>query len=100
MAAPVLLLFPPAPYKPGLIIASLLSPAQMLPEDTPGKAGGPPGNAFELVYESVTDAVRAKMQVADPLLGEWIRWVSILTINYCSYKSSIHHDVILYVHTF
>lgn len=47
---------------------------QLLPEDPlPGKAGGDPGNAFELVYTSVTDVVRSKMQAADPVLAEWIR---------------------------
>ena len=48
---------------------------QVLPEDTPAKAGGAPGNAFELVYDGVTDLVRKKMHAADPALGEWIRWV-------------------------
>lgn len=46
---------------------------QLLPEDTPAKIGGPPGNAFELVYDIVTDAVRKKVHSADPVLGEWIR---------------------------
>ena len=45
----------------------------MLPYDTPAKIGGPPGDAFELVYASVTDPVRAKVHSADPVLGEWIR---------------------------
>ncbi len=48
---------------------------QLLPEDTPAKIGGPPGNAFELVYDNVTDLVRKKMHAADPALGEWIRQV-------------------------
>jgi hypothetical protein len=48
-------------------------PLQLLPEDTPAKCGGAPGNAFELVYASMTDAVRQKISSADPALGEWIR---------------------------
>jgi hypothetical protein len=35
--------------------------SQLLPEDVPGKVGGAPGNAFELVYGEVTDRVREKM---------------------------------------
>lgn len=35
--------------------------------------GGPPGDAFELVYGPVTAAVRRKCHGADPALGEWIR---------------------------
>lgn len=46
---------------------------QLLPEETPGKCGGPPGNAFELVYAKVTDAVRRAVHTADPVLAEWIR---------------------------
>ena len=46
---------------------------QLLPTKHPGKAGGPPGDAFELVYTTVTDTVRAKMHEADPVVGEWIR---------------------------
>lgn len=46
---------------------------QLLPENTPGKVGGPPGDAFELVYAQVTDAVRQRVHSADPVLGEWIR---------------------------
>ena len=48
---------------------------QLLTKDTPGKVGGQPGNAFELVYGGVTDAVRKKMHAVDPVLGEYIRWV-------------------------
>jgi hypothetical protein len=36
--------------------------------------GGPPGDAFEVVYERVTDKVRRNMHAADPVLGEYIRW--------------------------
>lgn len=48
---------------------------QLLPEDTPGKVGGPPGDAFEVVYGKVTDKVRRNMHAADPVLGELIRHV-------------------------
>ena len=41
--------------------------------NTSGKVGGPPGNAFELVYTVVTDAVREKMHNVDPILAEYIR---------------------------
>lgn len=47
---------------------------QLLPEEAPGKCGGPLGNAFELVYGKVTDAVRRAVHRADPVLAEWIRW--------------------------
>lgn len=33
----------------------------------------PPGDAFEVVYERVTDKVRRNMHAADPVLGEYIR---------------------------
>ncbi|KAL3158831.1 hypothetical protein ABBQ32_011557 [Trebouxia sp. C0010 RCD-2024] len=46
---------------------------QLLPEEVPGKCGGPPGNAFELVYAKVTDAVRRAVRKVDPVLAEWIR---------------------------
>ena len=46
---------------------------QLLPEDTPAKVGGPPGDAFELVYGGLSDKVRHKIHDADPALGEWIR---------------------------
>lgn len=46
---------------------------QLLPEEVPGKCGGPPGNAFELVYAKVTDAVRQAVRKVDPVLAEWIR---------------------------
>ena len=50
---------------------------QLLEGDTPGKVGGPPGNAFELVYTVVTDAVRDKMHTVDPVLAEYIRYVTL-----------------------
>lgn len=46
---------------------------QLLARDTPGKVGGPPGDAFELVYAGATDAVRKKMHAVDPVLSEYIR---------------------------
>ena len=47
---------------------------QLLEEDTPGKLGGQPGDAFELVYTSVTDTVRERMHAVDPVLAEYIRY--------------------------
>ena len=49
-------------------------PLQLLPEDVPGKSGGAPGNAFELVYISVTDAVHRAVRKVDPVLADWIRY--------------------------
>lgn len=46
---------------------------QLLPEEVQGKCGGLPGNAFELVYAKVTDAVRRAVHRVDPILAEWIR---------------------------
>ena len=46
---------------------------QLLETDTPGKIGGHPGNAFELVYGSTTETVRRKINTTDPTLCEWIR---------------------------
>jgi hypothetical protein len=48
---------------------------QLLEGDTPGKVGGEPGDAFELVYTTVTDTVREKVHTVDPVLGEYIRCV-------------------------
>lgn len=62
-----------AGYGPCLAATLALHKAKLLPEDTPAKVSGPPGNAFELVYAGVTDRVRANMHAADPVLGEWIR---------------------------
>lgn len=47
---------------------------QLLEQNVPAKAGGPPGNAFELVYTKITDTVRKKVHTADPVLGEYIRY--------------------------
>lgn len=46
---------------------------QLLERNTPGKVTGGPGNAFELVYGSITEVVRQKMHSTDPTLCEWIR---------------------------
>jgi len=46
---------------------------QLLPCDTPGKIGGPAGDAFDVVYASVATAVRKKVYSADPVLAEWIQ---------------------------
>ena len=46
---------------------------QLLEQNTPGKVGGSPGNAFEAVYTVVTGAVREKMHGVDPVLAEYIR---------------------------
>ncbi len=52
---------------------------QLLDDNTPGKVGGQPGDAFELVYTSVTDTVREKMHAVDPVLAEYIRYRSDAT---------------------
>ena len=52
---------------------------QLLPENRPGKVGGPPGDAFELIYAGVTDKVREKLHSVDPVLGEYIRF-AVLSI--------------------
>lgn len=44
-----------------------------LQEKHPGKAGGPPGNAFDLVYALKTDKVYQNLYQIDPVLSEWIR---------------------------
>eukprot|EP00890_Picochlorum_soloecismus_P000030 jgi/Picsp_1/1027/NSC_04511-R1_carboxymuconolactone decarboxylase len=62
-----------AGYGPCLAAAISLKKAKMIPEDFPGKVGGPPGNAFELVYGTVSDQVRKKVEDADPVLSEWIQ---------------------------
>ncbi|DBB14768.1 TPA: hypothetical protein ACH3X3_004380 [Trebouxia sp. C0006] len=62
-----------AGYTSSLAATKHLYNAQLLPEDVPGKSGGPPGNAFELVYISVTDAVRRAVRKVDPVLADWIR---------------------------
>lgn len=49
--------------------------SQLLPHDTPGKVGGPAGDAFDLVYVDVANAVRAKMHRTDPVLADYIECV-------------------------
>ena len=49
---------------------------QHLPEDVPGKCGGPPGNALELVYAKVTDAVCRAVRKVDPVLLDWIKYAT------------------------
>lgn len=56
---------------------------QLLPEEVPGKCGGPPGNAFELVYAKVTDAVRRAVRKVDPVLAEWIRLLASPQCTLC-----------------
>ncbi len=46
---------------------------QLLDGDTPGKVGGEPGDAFDVVYANVATAVRHKMHEVDPVLCEYIR---------------------------
>ncbi len=55
---------------------------QLLKGDTPGKVGGEPGDAFELVYSTVTDIVQDKVHVVDPVLAEYIRCVQPLA-HFC-----------------
>ncbi|KAK9814833.1 hypothetical protein WJX72_012357 [[Myrmecia] bisecta] len=62
-----------AGYASCLAATNHLHAAKLLEEDVPGKAGGPPGNAFQLVYTKVTDAVRQKLHTVDPVLAEYIR---------------------------
>jgi alkylhydroperoxidase/carboxymuconolactone decarboxylase family protein YurZ len=62
-----------AGYGPCLAATLALQRARVLPPDAPAKVGGPPGDAFELVYATVAGAVRRKVHAADPALGEWIR---------------------------
>ncbi|KAK9844679.1 hypothetical protein WJX74_005436 [Apatococcus lobatus] len=60
-------------YTTCLATTNNLYAAELLEENTPAKAGGAPGNAFELVYTKITDTVRKKVHTADPVLGEYIR---------------------------
>lgn len=62
-----------AGYTSSLAATKHLYDAQLLPEEVPGKSGGLPGNAFELVYSTVTDAVRRAVRKVDPVLADWIR---------------------------
>ena len=57
--------------------------------------GGPPGDAFEIVYERVTDKVRRNMHAADPVLGEYIRWEQP-QYSFWHLSTSISHWINLY----
>ncbi|KAK9807216.1 hypothetical protein WJX73_010028 [Symbiochloris irregularis] len=61
-----------AGYTTCLAAGSRLLAAQLLPVDTPGKVSGPPGNAFELVFDKVAPAVRNQLHQVDPVLGAYI----------------------------
>lgn len=62
-----------AGYAPTLAATKHLYNAQLLPEDVPGKCGGPPGDAFELVYGNVSPAMHTALREIDPVLADWIR---------------------------
>lgn len=62
-----------AGYAPCLAASAALQSAGLMQEDTPGKAGGLPGNAFDLVYDSMADKVLQRVYSVDSVLGEWIR---------------------------
>lgn len=85
-----------AGYAPALSATKHLYNAQRLPEDVPGKSGGPPGNAFELVYAKVTDAVRRAVRKVDPVLADWIR-VHLYGDVYSSPGLSMPHKQLLMV---
>jgi hypothetical protein len=62
-----------AGYGPCLAATLALQKAKLLPEDTPAKVAGPPGEAFYFVYSSIASIVGRKVHNADPALAEWIR---------------------------
>lgn len=62
-----------AGYAPCLAATNTLSKAGILGEGVPGKAGGPPGNAFSLVYDGVVSKVWNRLYTVDGILAEWIR---------------------------
>jgi hypothetical protein len=63
-----------AGYAPSLAAAKKLDAAGLLPEQAPGKAGGPPGNTFDLVYgPAIRDKIWANLYRVDPVIAEWIR---------------------------
>ncbi|KAK9808538.1 hypothetical protein WJX73_006328 [Symbiochloris irregularis] len=62
-----------AGYAPCLAAAKALHASGHLGEDTPGKMGGPPGNAFELVYAKVRDRVWQNLYQVDSYISEAIR---------------------------
>lgn len=62
-----------AGYAPCLAATATLTKAGILDESVPGKAGGPPGNAFNLVYNGVVSKVWTRLYTVDGVLAEWIR---------------------------
>lgn len=71
---------------------SVIASLQLLEEDSPGKVGGPPGDAFDVVYTVVANAVREKMHNVDPVLAEYIRFVVNLAPCTCvNPKVAIQH---------
>lgn len=62
-----------AGYAPCLAATIKLRKEGVLTDFAAGKVGGAPGNAFELVYDKVTDTVRGKLHHWDPVLSEYIR---------------------------
>ena len=64
-----------AGYPPALAASKKLAAAHLLDGGAPGKVGGPPGDAFELVYLGVRDRVWANLYKVDPVLSEYIRYV-------------------------
>ncbi|CAL8463741.1 g3275 [Coccomyxa elongata] len=62
-----------AGYAPCLAATATLTKAGVLGESEPGKAGGPPGNAFNLVYNGVVSNVWSRLYTIDGVLAEWIR---------------------------
>jgi hypothetical protein len=67
-----------AGYPPCLAASAALRAAGLLQEEAPGKAGGPPGNAFELVYDKMADRVLGRLYNVDGVLAEWIRCARFL----------------------
>eukprot|EP00884_Botryococcus_braunii_P017134 jgi/Botrbrau1/4103/Bobra.152_3s0051.1 len=63
-----------AGYAPALAAAKQLHGAGLLPEEVAGKAGGPPGDTFDLVYgPTVRDKIWASLYRVDAVIAEWIR---------------------------
>lgn len=63
----------------------------VMQESSPGKAGGSPGNAFQLVYAAKTDKVWENLYATDPVLSEWIRCICPPILNHLSLFSHIDH---------
>mmetsp|Transcript_17255 Transcript_17255/g.37228 ORF Transcript_17255/g.37228 Transcript_17255/m.37228 type:complete len:261 (+) Transcript_17255:298-1080(+) len=60
-------------YAPCLAATISLRQAGLLEEPVPGKVGGGPGNAFELVYGNIAPLVQDKLHEYDPVLAHYIR---------------------------